>query len=59
MGAMLSRLHERGLLDRASIRTLDRDALADVLAFAGNVAALTCSRPGADPPWATEVATPG
>jgi fructokinase len=59
MGAMLARLHERGLLHRRSIRTLDRDALADGLAFAGNVAALTCSRPGADPPWAAEIAAPG
>ena len=56
MGAGLARLHEQGLLDHRSIRDLDRDALADVLAFAAKVAAITCSRPGADPPWREELA---
>jgi fructokinase len=59
MGALLARLHEKGLLDRRSIRQLDRDAVADLLAFAGNVAAITCSRPGADPPWREELAASG
>jgi fructokinase len=59
MGAMLARLHEQGLLDRRSIRQLDRDGVADVLAFAGNVAAITCSRPGADPPWRKELIASG
>jgi fructokinase len=57
MGAILARLHEKGSLDRHAIRQLDRDALADVLAFSGMVAAITCSRPGADPPWREELAS--
>jgi len=59
MGAILTRLDERGLLDRRAIRQLDREALEDVLAFAGKVAAITCSRPGADPPWRRELAISG
>jgi fructokinase len=57
MGAMLARLHERDLLDREAIRALDRESLADLLAFAAQVAAVTCSRAGADPPWRAEIAT--
>ena len=32
--------------------------VADALAFAGRVAAVTCSRPGADPPRLAELGTP-
>jgi len=59
MGAILARLDERGLLDRRAIRQLGREALADLLAFAGEVAAITCSRPGADPPWRAELTASG
>lgn len=34
---------------------LDRDVVISALTFAGTVAAKTCSRPGADPPWAAEL----
>ncbi len=47
-GAVLSRIHADGWPER----------LADwqaVLAFAVRVAGITCSRPGADPPWAREL----
>jgi fructokinase len=40
-----------GRLDR-----LDRTAVTAALEFASRVAAVTCSRPGADPPWAAELA---
>jgi fructokinase len=39
-----------GRLDR-----LDHAGLAAALEFASAVAAITCCRPGADPPWATEL----
>jgi fructokinase len=56
MGAMLARLHQSGRLGRQSIRELDGQALGDVLAYAAKVSAVTCSRPGADPPTAADLA---
>lgn len=38
------------------LEALDAGTLAAALAFASRVAAVTCSRPGADPPWADELA---
>lgn len=35
---------------------LDREALTDLLAVAARTADITVSRPGADPPWASELA---
>jgi fructokinase len=58
MGAMLARLHRHNLLRREAIRVLSREAVADLLAFAAQVAAVTCSRVGADPPWRAEL-SPG
>jgi len=51
---MLDALRRRGLLDRP--HAVDTADLAGVLADASVVAALTCARPGADPPTAAEVA---
>jgi fructokinase len=48
--ALLTALGERGLLSRAGLATLQRDALSAVLAFAAQAAAITCSRRGADLP---------
>lgn len=50
-GAMLVALLEAGLLDRARLEAISQDQLAAALAFATKAASITCSRPGADPPW--------
>lgn len=55
---LLAGLHRRGLLGAGQRRTLadlDGDVLADVVDTALHVAALTCSRLGADPPTAAEL----
>jgi fructokinase len=48
--ALLTALAERGLLTRSGLATLQHDAVAAVLAFAAQAAAITCSRRGADLP---------
>ena len=53
--ALLTWLAEHDRLSIAGVSELDADALADLLAFAARAAAITCSRPGADPPWAREL----
>lgn len=47
-----------GLLDGAALRTAETDALQEVLEHAVRVSALTCTRPGADPPTAAELPEP-
>lgn len=47
-GAVLSKLATQGWPDTA-------DGWASILSFAVRVAGITCSRPGADPPWASEL----
>lgn len=54
-GALLHRLVETGAHDRSSIAALDGGQWRDALEFAASAAAITVSRPGADPPWASEV----
>lgn len=54
-GGLLARLRERGLLKIDSVRSISHDELKDALDFANRVAAITCSRPGADPPWRREI----
>ena len=51
--AILAWLRDHGRLSR-DLR-LDRDDLQAALAFASLVASITCTRPGADPPWRSEV----
>lgn len=52
---LLSALSERGLLSRTGVQALDRHTLVDVLAFAAQAAAITCSRRGADLPRRAEL----
>lgn len=54
---MLHALHRRALLGTEDLTTrLDHGLLAHVLTEASLAAALTCARPGADPPTAAEMA---
>jgi fructokinase len=48
---MLAWLHDHGLLSPAGTAALTAEAVRSMLCFASTVAAVTCSRPGADPPW--------
>lgn len=52
---LLAALHERGLLDRAALAVVDAATLREVLTFAARVAAITCTRDGADPPRRAEL----
>ena len=51
----LASLDRDGLLTKAQVATLSEDALRAALSLATRAAAITCSRPGANPPWAHEV----
>jgi fructokinase len=55
---LLAALADHGLLDRTALRTADASALREVLEFASRVAALTCTRRGADPPRRNELVAP-
>lgn len=58
MSALLGRLHELGRLDRGSLGGLTADEVRGCLAFANRVAALTCTRAGAEPPTRAELDDP-
>jgi fructokinase len=51
----LANLQAQGRLTKSAITTADRDALARAAAFGARVAAVTVSRAGANPPWASEL----
>ena len=53
--ALLFALQKLGRLERAKLQTIGADDLRRSLAFACKCAALTCTRPGADPPRYGEV----
>jgi fructokinase len=55
MAGFLAALWERGRLDRAALAELAEPALAGALDLASEVAAITSSRVGADPPWRREL----
>ena len=55
MGGLLAGLRERGI-GRAELGPLDD--VVDAARFACRVAALTCARPGAQPPWRAELEAP-
>lgn len=59
MGALLSELDGRGLLGptgRKALAALDEETLTGLLRTVCTAAALACTRPGADPPTAEELA---
>ena len=51
----LAALDRAGLLSKAAVAALSDDALRDALTLGTRAAAITCSRPGANPPWAHEL----
>ncbi len=54
-GAVLAALERGGRLDLKAVENLSCSELEDALKFAARVAAITCSRPGADPPRIEEL----
>lgn len=52
---LLAWLHASDRLRRNRITALSRDELAEALRFAGRVAAITCTRAGADPPHRSDL----
>jgi fructokinase len=53
--ALLFALHKQGRLARPRLKDIGADELRRALSFAANCAGLTCTRPGADPPWSREI----
>ena len=53
---LLTALRKARRLDKTKLAAISRTELENCLAFAARAAAVTCSRPGADPPWAKELA---
>lgn len=52
---LLAALTAARQFDKARLAAISREDLATALAFAARAAAITCSRSGADPPWAGEL----
>jgi fructokinase len=55
MAGLLAALERGGWLVRERLATLPTDALTNALNYAQNVAAITCTRVGADSPWEKEL----
>ncbi len=55
MGGLLAALADRKALDREALEALEESELSEILDFALAVAAITCSRVGADPPTRAEL----
>lgn len=53
---LLTALRAMKLLDKKKLAAISEADLGTALGFAARAAAITCSRPGADPPWAKELA---
>jgi fructokinase len=51
----LAALDRAGLLSKAAVAELSEEALRDALSLGTRAAAVTCSRAGANPPWAHEL----
>lgn len=56
MSGLLDAAAEQGLLDPAALAAASVDSVGELLAHAGLVAAITCSRPGANPPRRADLA---
>jgi fructokinase len=52
---ILASLKRDGLLSKSAISTLSADAVGNALRLGARAAAVTVSRPGANPPWANEI----
>jgi fructokinase len=53
--ALLAQLSRTGRLSRGALEAMDSGAVRELLRFAAAAAAVTCSRQGADLPYADEV----
>jgi fructokinase len=53
--ALLVALHKQGRLVRPQLKDISADELRRALSFAAHCAGLTCTLPGADPPWSHEI----
>lgn len=53
--ALLAWLHRNDALSPEKVRALDASQWERALAFAASAAAITVSRPGAEPPWSAEL----
>ncbi|MDX0018758.1 carbohydrate kinase [Sinorhizobium meliloti] len=51
----LARISEHGLLEKETLRSITPEALHDATFYGNRAAAITVSRPGANPPWRHEV----
>ena len=55
MAGLLAAFDRNDLLTRTNLATVTRTRLTDTLSYAQRVAAITCTRPGADSPWFDEL----
>ncbi len=51
----IAKLSELSVLDKTSIKNIDKSQLSEALSFGASVAAVTVSRAGANPPWKHEL----
>ena len=54
--ALVFALHRQARLTRQQLKDVGTEELRLALSFAASCAGLTCTRPGADPPWSHEIA---
>jgi fructokinase len=52
---ILASLKRDGVLSKPAIRALSAEAIGNALRLGAKAAAVTVSRPGANPPWASEI----
>lgn len=53
---ILASLHDQGLLTKQAVASLDEGQIRHALTLSSRAAAITVSRPGANPPWRRELA---